>query len=104
MSDRLQAAILVISQTASADPSTDESGPVLTEIFHQDGNEKWNIPQVKIVPDSIGQIQSSIFDWCDDDKEYMNLVVTTGGTGFATTDITPEALSPLIKKPASGLV
>lgn len=100
---KLQAAILIVSDTASKDASTDKSGPVLKDVFSQDGADRWSDPIVKIVPDSILEIQRSVQQWTDHD-DYVNLIVTTGGTGFATKDHTPEAISPLIHRHAPGLV
>lgn len=100
---KLQAAILIVSDTASKDASTDKSGPVLKDVFSQDGGDRWNEPIVKIVPDSILDIQRSVQQWTDHDT-YVNLIVTTGGTGFATRDYTPEAISPLIHRHAPGIV
>jgi len=86
---RLKPAILVISDTASKDPSTDKSGNVLTETFSTDGGSQWHAPLVKIVPDNVIEIQRTVQQWSDT-EEYFNLVITTGGTGFAVKDITPE--------------
>ena len=100
---KLQAAILIISDTASKDASTDKSGPVLKDVFSQDGGDRWSEPFVKIVPDSILEIQRSVQQWTDHDNN-VNLIVTTGGTGFATKDYTPEAINPLIHRHAPGIV
>jgi gephyrin len=85
----LRPAILVISDTASKDPSTDNAGTVLTDTFSADGGNQWRSPLVKIVPDSIVEIQRSIQQWSDG-EDYFNLIITTGGTGFAVKDVTPE--------------
>ena len=95
---RLKPAILVISDTASKDPSTDKSGDVLTETFSTDGGSQWHAPLVKIVPDSVIEIQRTVQQWCDT-EDYFNLIVTTGGTGFAVKDITPEVGLPLSRQP-----
>ena len=90
---RLTPAILVISDTASQDPSTDKSGDVLTETFSTDGGNQWRAPVVKIVSDSILEIQRTVQQWSDT-AEYFNLIITTGGTGFAVKDVTPEVGLP----------
>ena len=102
----LRAAILVISDTASRDPTTDKSILTLTPLFD---TSKWHPPVTAIVPDSFSAIQSQVRTWTDpptygDDPSPVNLIVTTGGTGFATRDITPEAIKPLLDKEAPGLV
>ncbi|KAI1932079.1 hypothetical protein LOZ66_002838 [Ophidiomyces ophidiicola] len=100
---RLRPAVLVVSDTAFHDPSTDKAGVALTEVFAREGS-KWERPAVKIVPDEKVHIQRQICQWTDSEDEYVNLVVTTGGTGFAVRDETPEAILPLIHRQAPGLV
>ena len=102
-SSPLRAAILVISDTAFHDPSTDRCGAVLSDTFAGEGDGRWIIPHTDIVPDDVLQIQSAILRWCDG-ANYVNLVVTTGGTGFAVMDCTPEAIGGLLHKQAPGLV
>ncbi|OOF91607.1 hypothetical protein ASPCADRAFT_210956 [Aspergillus carbonarius ITEM 5010] len=99
----LKAAILVVSDTASQDPSTDKVGDTLTAVFSTEGANNWGQPVIKIVPDNVLEIQRAICDWTDG-PNWVNLVIVSGGTGFATKDITPEAVSPLIHRHASGLV
>jgi gephyrin len=86
---RLRPAVLVISDTASKDPSTDKAGNVLTDTFSADGGDQWRPPLVQIVPDSIIEIQRTVQQWSDSEG-YFNLIITTGGTGFAVKDVTPE--------------
>ncbi|OJI79543.1 hypothetical protein ASPTUDRAFT_59611 [Aspergillus tubingensis CBS 134.48] len=99
----LKVAILIVSDTASQDPSTDRVGDTLTTVISAEGSNNWGQPVIKIVPDNVLEIQRSICDWTDG-PNLVNLVVVSGGTGFATKDITPEAVSPLIHRHASGLV
>lgn len=100
---KLKAAILVVSDTASHDPSTDTAGEALSTAFASYGGDQWVRPETKIVPDDVLMIQQSITGWSDG-EDYFNLVVTTGGTGFAVRDNTPEAVNPLIHRHAPGLV
>ena len=86
---KLRAAILIVSETASKDPSTDKAGDILKETFTSDPKKQWTALDSKIVPDSVLDIQRCIQAWTDTD-EHMNLIITTGGTGFATKDYTPE--------------
>ncbi|RAH49763.1 bifunctional molybdopterin adenylyltransferase MobB/molybdopterin molybdotransferase MoeA family protein [Aspergillus brunneoviolaceus CBS 621.78] len=99
----LKAAILVVSDTASQDPSTDKVGDALTNVLSTAGPNTWDKPVIKIVPDSVLDIQRAICDWADG-PNWVNLICVSGGTGFAAKDITPEAVSPLIHRYASGLV
>ena len=86
---KLRAAILIVSDTASEDPSTDKAGNVLSEVFASDGNNQWDLPTREIVPDDIFAIQRVVTTHCDA-VPYVNLLITTGGTGFAVKDRTPE--------------
>jgi gephyrin len=86
----LKAAILVISTTAAKDASTDSSGPVLKNVFEETGG-KWEVVQTKIVSDNVADIQRSVMAWTDQENA-VNLVITTGGTGFAVSDGTPEVI------------
>ncbi|KAI4248732.1 MAG: hypothetical protein L6R42_009167, partial [Xanthoria sp. 1 TBL-2021] len=101
--EKLTVAILIISDTAFHDPSTDEARPILTDVFRQDGGNQWTISETQIVPDDVLAIQRRVVGWCDGEKS-PNLIITTGGTGFTPKDNTPEAISPLVHKHASGLV
>ncbi|CAK7233009.1 hypothetical protein SCUCBS95973_008448 [Sporothrix curviconia] len=105
----LRATVLVVSTTASQDAATDKAIPVLKDVFATDGDGKWDVAETSIVSDDAASIRARILQWTDtpggdDDSNLMNLVVTTGGTGFAVSDITPEAVSAVIEKPAPGLV
>ncbi|PYH43938.1 bifunctional molybdopterin adenylyltransferase MobB/molybdopterin molybdotransferase MoeA family protein [Aspergillus saccharolyticus JOP 1030-1] len=99
----LKAAILVVSDTASKDPSTDKVGDALTNVFSTAGSNTWDQPIIKIVPDDVLEIQRAICGWTDG-PDWVNFICVSGGTGFASKDITPEAVSPLIHRHASGLV
>ncbi|KAI7676493.1 hypothetical protein KC318_g222 [Hortaea werneckii] len=98
---RLQAAILIVSETASKDPSTDKGIPALQDVFAQKGGDKWTCSQTKIVPDSVLDIQKSISEWTDG-EEAVNLVLTSGGTGFTQKDNTPEVIA-MMARPIAGV-
>ncbi|CEF87378.1 hypothetical protein FGSG_05299 [Fusarium graminearum PH-1] len=99
----LKAALLIVSTTAAKDASADASGPILTQVLKDEGEGKWEVYDTKIVTDDVLAIQRQITAWTDG-SDSINLVVTTGGTGFATGDSTPEAVTPLLHKQAPGLV
>jgi gephyrin len=90
---RLRAAILIISETASKDHTTDKGIPAIQEVFATHGGDKWTAEETRIVPDNVLDIQRTITRWTDG-EDYYNLVVTSGGTGFTTKDVTPEVSSP----------
>ncbi|OAQ71276.1 molybdenum cofactor biosynthesis protein Gephyrin [Pochonia chlamydosporia 170] len=101
--DSLTAAILIVSTTAAQDPSTDASASVLRNVIAEDGGDKWKVTGESIVSDDVLAIQRQIIQWTDG-PDAPNLVITTGGTGFAVADGTPEAIAPLLHKQAPGLV
>ena len=84
----LKAAILIVSDTASQNPAADTTGNVLNEVF-TGSQSQWEVIETKIVPDNIEHIQHATTQWADRDVP-VNLIVTSGGTGFAVRDNTPE--------------
>jgi molybdopterin adenylyltransferase len=88
-------AVLTISDTrVSAD---DRSGDVLVERLEAAGHA---LASRAIVPDDIAAIRSQALDWIADDK--VDVIITTGGTGFTGRDVTPEALEPVFEKRMDG--
>jgi gephyrin len=85
----LRAAILVVSTTASKDPSSDTSGGILKDVFEKEDVGQWTVEETKIVGDVVLDIQRMVTQWADQESP-VNLIVTTGGTGFAAFDSTPE--------------
>uniref|UniRef100_A0AAR2L102 Gephyrin n=1 Tax=Pygocentrus nattereri TaxID=42514 RepID=A0AAR2L102_PYGNA len=59
------------------------------------------ISAYKIVPDEVDEIKETLVDWCD--EKELNLILTTGGTGFAPRDVTPEATREVIEREAPGM-
>ncbi|KAJ5488801.1 Gephyrin [Penicillium diatomitis] len=98
---KLAVAILIVSDTASKDPTSDRTANALTPVLAGEG--KWETPTVRIVPDNKFQIQQAICEWTDG-PDWYNLILLSGGTGFAVRDNTPEAVSPLIHRHAPGLI
>lgn len=90
---KLKAAILIVSETASQDPSTDKCIPILKDVFGNSGNDQWDVAETEIVPDSVLAIQKTIRNWTDG-ADPINLIISSGGTGFATKDVTPEVQHP----------
>ncbi|GAO18047.1 hypothetical protein UVI_02042930 [Ustilaginoidea virens] len=84
----LTAAILIVSTTAATDPSTDASASVLRRVLGDQGG-KWTVSAEAIVSDHSPAIQRQILHWADR-PDAPNLIITTGGTGFAVADGTPE--------------
>lgn len=95
----VQVGILTVSDRASQGQYDDRSGPVIHEIVgHRLG---WEIAQTAVVPDDMAEIRAVLIHWSDQDR--LNLILTTGGTGFAPRDVTPEATRAVIERDAPGL-
>ncbi|KAF8607848.1 hypothetical protein BDV93DRAFT_519847 [Ceratobasidium sp. AG-I] len=96
-------AILTVSDTASQDPLQDKSGPIIRDILtNTDSGLQFTVDALVIVPDNVGLIQSVIKGWTI--GGLYDWIITTGGTGFGTRDVTPEAVSPLLERAAPGLI
>lgn len=91
----LKIAVLTISDTRCF--QTDSSGSWLQEAIENDGHE---LVDRKIVVDDIYQMRAIASNWIAD--EDVEVVITTGGTGFTGRDSTPEALEPIFDKHIEG--
>ncbi|CAF0821420.1 unnamed protein product [Brachionus calyciflorus] len=91
--------ILVVSDSCSSGVSTDKSGVNLREVINN--NEHYLAENYAIVPDDIPSIKEKLIQWSD--TVGLSLILTTGGTGFSPTDVTPEATREIIDKDASCL-
>jgi molybdopterin adenylyltransferase len=94
----VRAAILTVSTSRATDPGADQSGPALAEFARSVGAE---IAATDLVPDDHGLIAAALRRFCD--AEDCDLVLTTGGTGFAPSDVTPEATRAVIEREAPGI-
>lgn len=91
--------ILTVSDRASEGQYEDRSGPIIREMI--EGQLGWQVAQTGVVPDDQEAIQSELTRWSDELR--LDLIVTTGGTGFAPRDVTPEATRAAIEREAPGL-
>ncbi len=96
----MRIAILTISDRAFAGVYEDESGRTLETLVQE--HFKTDVDIYHIVPDEFVEIKRALEKWCDD--AHMDLILTTGGTGFAPRDVTPEATRAVLEKEAPGLV
>lgn len=94
----MRVSILTVSDRSSRRERQDASGPMLREMAEARG---WVVVATDIVPDEKLQISSRLREWCD--MDVTDLVLTTGGTGCATRDVTPEATRDVIEREAPGL-
>ena len=91
----LSIALLTVSDTRSLD--TDTSGAYLEEVIESSGHE---LAVREIVRDDIYQLRARVAAWIAD--AAIEVIITTGGTGFTGRDSTPEALGPLFDKRVEG--
>jgi molybdenum cofactor biosynthesis protein B len=91
----LRIAVLTISDTR--DEETDRSGALLAERIIGGGHV---LADKAIVPDDIGSIRKQVRGWVASDD--LDVIITTGGTGFAPRDLTPEAIRPLCRREMDG--
>ena len=95
MSTALNVAVLTVSDTRTQE--TDTSGAFLEEALVAAGHA---VADRQIVIDDVYQLRAIVSQWIADPK--VEVVLTTGGTGFSGRDSTPEALSPLFDKAIDG--
>jgi molybdopterin adenylyltransferase len=91
-------AIVTVSDRGAAGERQDESGRVIAETLHSQGYE---VRVRALVPDEIPAIAAELCRCVDVEK--VALVVTTGGTGVAPRDVTPEATLQVIERPVPGM-
>ena len=95
----IRTGILTVSDRGHKGEYRDLSGPVIRElVISQLGAE---VVLESIVPDEQQIIAETLLDWASD--AGLDLVLTTGGTGFAPRDVTPEATREVIEREAPGL-
>nr|XP_054604031.1 gephyrin b isoform X10 [Nothobranchius furzeri] len=121
---QIRVGVLTVSDSCFRNLAEDRSGINLKDLVH-DPSLEWNhgsgtslstrssqhgrslkklggmISAYKIVPDEIDEIKETLVDWCD--EKELNLILTTGGTGFAPRDVTPEATKEVIEREAPGM-
>ncbi len=95
---RFSFAVLTMSDKGSRGEREDTSGPFLQQLLEQQGYISKNYA---IIPDQVAQIKEKLICWVD--EERIDLIITTGGTGVAPTDVTPEAMQEVIAKEIPGM-
>jgi molybdopterin adenylyltransferase len=91
----LRIAVLTVSDTRTAE--TDKSGGLLAERLAAAGHV---LAGKAIVADDIEAIRAQVSIWAAD--PVVDLIITTGGTGFSPRDVTPEAIKPLVRREMDG--
>lgn len=90
--------ILTVSDRAADGVYVDRSGPLIAEIITS--RTPWQVSRRSIVSDDIDSIAGELMRWCDSE---IHLILTTGGTGFAPRDVTPEATRQVIVRETPGI-
>lgn len=90
--------ILTLSDRSARGERTDTSGPALVALIQAEG---WSVVRQSILPDDEPSIREILTSWADSGE--MDLILTTGGTGFSPRDVTPEATRAVIARDAPGL-
>lgn len=91
----LRIAVLTVSDTRDED--SDKSGALLRERLTSAGHE---LAGKAIVPDEVDLIRNQIRAWVADPQ--VDVIISTGGTGFAPRDVTPEAVLPMFRREMDG--
>ena len=90
--------VITISDTGAAGEREDTSGAVIRDILRKSG---FDAAAYEIIPDDFETIKSRLVHFADDLK--LDLILTTGGTGFSPRDVTPEATKAVIEREAPGV-
>ena len=96
----IQVGILTVSDRSARGERADASGPALAQAV-ADRLPGAAVTVTGIVPDDRAAISSTLIDWSD--RLQIDLILTTGGTGFAPRDVTPEATRAVLHREAPGL-
>lgn len=94
----IRAGILTVSDAGSRGEREDTSGAAVRELLVGIGGE---VGRYEIVPDERDQIASTLREWCN--AGDTDLIITTGGTGLAARDVTPEATLDVAERLAPGI-
>lgn len=90
--------ILTLSDRSARGEREDASGPALARLIEAQG---WSVTKQAVLPDDESAIREQLVSWADGGE--MDVILTTGGTGFTPRDVTPEATRAVIDREAPGL-
>jgi len=90
--------ILTASDRSSRGERLDQTSPALEKVIR---SVNWLVMRVAIVPDDFQVIKDTLISWSDGDD--LDIILTTGGTGFSPRDNTPEATLAVVERLAPGL-
>lgn len=90
--------ILTLSDRSSRGERADISGPALMAVIQGEG---WSVVKQEVLPDEESAIREILVSWAN--SRDVDVILTTGGTGFSPRDVTPEATRTVIEREAPGL-
>ena len=90
--------ILTLSDRSSRGERSDASGPALMAVIQGEG---WSVIKQEVLPDEQIAIREILAAWADSGE--LDVILTTGGTGFSPRDVTPEATRAVIQRESPGL-
>ncbi len=91
------AAVITISTKGAKGERVDTSGPNLVKMLKEDG---YDVKYTSIIPDDLELIKKELLKTSD---EEISLILTTGGTGFSQSDVTPEATNAVVERFTPGI-
>lgn len=94
----IRVGILTLSDRSSRGEREDASGPALARLVEAEG---WSVSKQDLLPDEESAIRERLIAWADGGE--LDVILTTGGTGFAPRDVTPESTRAVIDREAPGL-
>jgi molybdopterin adenylyltransferase len=95
---KLKIGIITLSDRSARGERPDASGPALEKEVQAQG---WQVTHKKIAPDDLMPLRDLLVSWADSGD--LDVILTTGGTGFSPRDVTPEATRAAIERDAPGL-
>ena len=90
--------ILTLSDRSARGERSDASGPALADLVRA---QNWSVAKQALLPDNESAIRAELITWADGGE--VDVIITTGGTGFSPHDVTPEATRAIIQREAPGL-
>ena len=94
----MRVAILTLSDSGYTGQREDKSGPVIRQMVEAAG---YTVVHTELLPDGIDPLRGVLSTLCDED--VCDLILTTGGTGFSPSDVTPEATMAVVERPPPGI-
>ena len=90
--------ILTVSDRSARGGRPDLSGPAIEELIQEQG---WSVSRMEIIPDELLLLIDTLASWADSGE--LDIILTTGGTGFSPRDVTPEATIKVVHRETPGL-